>query len=258
MTEILAGPAVVRLSVPPILVFPYHIGGGPAVVRVSGGKGDYSNEYPNDVRGLGRLKLDRLNVKDKIANSDGTVTFQHQKRDQSKSEAIELAFAALGDAVNNQGSLIQAILETQKAISAVAANQASLEAQAAQQANLQRVRDSYSDPNVLSATNAAGVCTITILAHSRHYLDAQDVALNGGAIPNLSAGTLYFVYYDDPTMEGGAVAFKATTDNAQAVASLTNPYRHAVGSIGTATTAGTGTTGPSNPPPWAVEMEVPL
>lgn len=263
MTVVAATPAFVEVAYPIVGVFPASFAATPAVVEIVGPSAGYSNEYSNDVTPLGTVRLDRLNAgKDKIATPEGLVTFQFQKRWQTTMEQIERTFLGIGDVVSNNAAFIKGLKEAQQAAAQATAAAAAAEARVAQQNDLQRVRDSYSDANVLSSSN---VSTITVAAHQRHYLDpgsesgSVDVSLSGGTITGLTAGTLYFVYYDDPTLMGGAVTFKASTDNAQAVASLTNPYRHALGSITTPdTTTGPGTTGPSNPPPWKIEMELPL
>lgn len=258
MTVITGGHATVTLVFPPAVVFPLALGGKGASVVVTGGAATtVTTDYPNGTRQLGVVRLDRLNRTDRIATAEGMVDFQMQQRWQSSMEAIEQTFAAIGEVVTNNAAFIDGLKQAQAAAASAQAAADKAAQQAQQQADLQRVRDSYSDANVLSASNVAGECTVSVAAHQRHYLDPDvSVTLSGGSVGGLAAGQLYFVYYDDLTLSGGAVEFKVTIDNAKAVASLSNPYRHAVGSIKTPDAAGGGSVGGSGPPPWKLPADI--
>lgn len=222
-----------------------------ATLSLSLGAVDLSGSYSDDIGGLTAKRFDRLTRALSIVDNSGSPATQFQNFWQRHCEGLESAIGALATGQINLAALVNGLLETQKAISVVSQAVSEAQATAAAQNDLQRVRDSYSDPNVLTASNAGGSVSISVAAHQRHYLDpAASVSLAGGTISGLAAATGYFVYYDDPGLSGGAVTYQATTDNAAAVASLSNPYRHAVGSIPGPTQTGQGTVGESAIPPW--------
>ena len=64
--------------------------------------------------------------------------------------------------------------------------------------------------NPLSATDAGTNASIAITAHSYDY-DFGTVNVNSGSITGLAFSTTYWVYFDDPRYEGGAVTYVATT-----------------------------------------------
>lgn len=255
MTEVTGGPAVVGISVSPMPVFPAFLGGRPAALQILGSKGDFENDYRSDYGDIRLARLDRFSAVSKLVTPEGFPTSQFQTWWRINAEKHETFADIIAQQTINNSAFIEGLKQAQKAAAEATAATQALQAQAAQAANIQRIRDSYSDDHVLSATNTAGSCTVTIFGHQRHYIDpVADVALDGGVINGLAAGTTYYIYYDDTTLAGGAVGYKATTDNAQAVASTANPVRHFVGPIGTPTLTGTGTTGPSAPPPWKFDL----
>jgi hypothetical protein len=81
--------------------------------------------------------------------------------------------------------------------------------------------------NPLTATDAGASATITVAAFTMRT-SGLDISISSGSIGSLSYNTLYFLYYDDPNLNGGAVTFVATTTKETALAS---PGRFFVGSI---------------------------
>lgn len=91
----------------------------------------------------------------------------------------------------------------------------------------------------LTATESAGVATISVAAHSVQF-GFGTVAYNSGSITGLSTSTIYYVYADDPSYEGGAVTYLATT-NANTVTAGNGRYY--LGKITTPAGGGGGTSG---------------
>lgn len=227
--------------------------GGLSPLKLSARTGaiDLGGSYSDDLGFLTQKKFDRLQSRLSIVTGKGEPALQLQTFWQRHCEGLEQAFGALAQGQGNLSALVKGLLETQKAASQAQSVAAQATEVAQRQADLQRVRDSYSDDNVLSAGNSAGSVTVSIAPHNRNYLDpVEAVPVEGGSIPNLAAATVYFIYYDDPAMTGGGVAYRAARDNATAVASLSNPFRHFVGTIQTPTNTGGGSTGVSQIPPW--------
>jgi hypothetical protein len=67
-----------------------------------------------------------------------------------------------------------------------------------------------------------------------------DVSINSGTVTGLSYGTLYYIYYDDPTLAGGSPTYHATTTKETAI---NGTGRFFVGSIITAVSGGPQTVG---------------
>lgn len=112
-----------------------------------------------------------------------------------------------------------------------------------------KVTNSYTAPTaVLSAADAGTNATVTIIAHTRYYADTAgtSVAVNGGTVPGLAYSTTYYLYYDDPTLAGGAVTYQATTDPGVAAQTGT---RLSVGSVTTPASGGSSTSGGGPRPP---------
>jgi hypothetical protein len=93
--------------------------------------------------------------------------------------------------------------------------------------------------NPLTATDAGSNVTITISAFTMR-IGASDVSISGSTITGKSYNTLYYVYYDDANMAGGAVTFVAVTSKETALA---GDGRFFVGSILTPLSGGSGTIG---------------
>lgn len=107
--------------------------------------------------------------------------------------------------------------------------------------------------DIVLATDSADtgfVATITIDTHDRIYPAPYAMkSVTGATITNLSYGTTYYIYYDDPGLAGGAVAYVATTNANNAYPSATNPNRHFVIGWVTVNPGGAGG-GQAGPPPW--------
>lgn len=89
--------------------------------------------------------------------------------------------------------------------------------------------------NILTASGTV----ITIAAHTRYYMDGTTVAVSSGTL-NVTAGTLYYVYYNDAGHAGGSVTYIATVNIGEA-AQITG--RHFIGSITTPASGGSPTNG---------------
>ena len=62
---------------------------------------------------------------------------------------------------------------------------------------------------LLSATaTSSTLATISVAAHTRSTASA---AIQAGSVAGVTRGSVYYVYYSDPTNAGGAVTFAATT-----------------------------------------------
>lgn len=105
--------------------------------------------------------------------------------------------------------------------------------------------------NPLTSTGTASTASITIASHVVQY-GGFTVSYNGGTISGLTPLTLYYVYADDPDLDGGAVTYSATTTPATVVASKDRYY---VGQITTANTTPSGNiTGVTNANPCVVTV----
>lgn len=102
----------------------------------------------------------------------------------------------------------------------------------------------------ISAVDVGGgtSSTINISAHSRTYATTPPttVAVNAGSITMLAPNTRYFIYYDQASRLGGAVAYVETTTQAD-VAQVGD--RHSVGVITTPVASGGPTAGAATTPP---------
>jgi len=99
--------------------------------------------------------------------------------------------------------------------------------------------------------------SIDISDHERINASNTSTAINGGSITGLDLETLYYIYYDDPSGEGGDVTYQATTDEAASRSSTDNPTRYYVGYV---TTPGVGeppTEGYGANAPTAIPLRVP-
>lgn len=124
---------------------------------------------------------------------------------------------------------------------AVDAADASLQTQITDLARAVRAL-SFPSGAAISGTDAGSNATVTVSAHTRLY-GSTSVAVNGGSVTGLGYATRQFIYYDDPTDAGGAVSYAATTTQADALTSDTNPNRHFVATIITPAAAAPPTTG---------------
>jgi hypothetical protein len=94
--------------------------------------------------------------------------------------------------------------------------------------------------NPLTATDAGSNATINIAAFTMRTSSKGDISVSSGSITALSYSTLYYIYYDDGTLSGGAVTFAATTTKTTAI---NGSGRFFVGSIITPAATAPNTTG---------------
>jgi hypothetical protein len=105
---------------------------------------------------------------------------------------------------------------------------------------------------ITATETATGVWTITANEHSRTYSNPTQfpaVTVDEADVAGLASSTTYYLYYDDPLLEGGAQTLVATTDQDISVRSQSNPYRHRVGIKTTPADGGADTAGTPTPPP---------
>lgn len=106
---------------------------------------------------------------------------------------------------------------------------------------------------ITQTEEADGTWTITVPTHTRVYGSPEifpEVVVQQSVITGLAADTLYYVAYDDPALEGGAVNMLALTNPTGAAISGTNPFRHRIANV-TTPSAGSTTGGgaqPTRPP----------
>jgi hypothetical protein len=94
--------------------------------------------------------------------------------------------------------------------------------------------------NPLTATDAGSNATINIASFTMRTSSKGDISINSGSITALSYSTLYYIYYDDATLAGGAVTFNATTAKTTAI---NGTGRFFIGSIVTPAATAPDTTG---------------
>lgn len=248
-------PASIGLSGGGVSFMPSVLPVGGARVGLASGSISLSTSYALSVDGLKDKRLNRLRASERMVTPEGQPTAQFQQGYQQNVEQIEGAIRALAAGQIDLRNIVDILLATQKAAGAaqVAAEQAqnAIEAQKQATDTFTRVRDSYADPGAVTATNDGTTYAVNIAPHQRHYLDPlQDVAVAGGALSSPSAGVTVFVYYDDETLGGGSVAYVGTINQAESIATLSNPYRHQVGSVTIPATAGGSSEGQPSYPPW--------
>ncbi|KKL26895.1 hypothetical protein LCGC14_2390690, partial [marine sediment metagenome] len=93
--------------------------------------------------------------------------------------------------------------------------------------------------NPLTATDAGATATVNIASFTMRVA-GNDVSISSGSVTGLSFDTLYYIYYDDPNLAGGAVTYASTTTKEDA---LDNSGRFFVGSILTPVNGAFGTEG---------------
>lgn len=94
--------------------------------------------------------------------------------------------------------------------------------------------------NPLTATDAGSNATVSIASFTMRTSSKGDISINSGSVTALSYSTLYYVYYDDATLAGGAVTYAATTAKTTAI---NGSGRFFVGSIVTPAATAPNTTG---------------
>jgi hypothetical protein len=97
--------------------------------------------------------------------------------------------------------------------------------------------------NPLTATDAGSNVTINIASFIMRTSSKGDISVNSGSITALSYSTLYYIYYDDATLVGGAVTYNATVSK---TVGIQGGGRFFVGSIVTPAATAPNTTGNSD------------
>lgn len=113
---------------------------------------------------------------------------------------------------------------------------------------------SIQDVDPLTAVAGASTATINIASHNVQA-DFGSLSYNDGAIVGLNNNTSYYVYADDPDLEGGAVSYLATTTRTLPVA---DKGRYFVGSITTPEVANSANiTAATSANPIALSTDIP-
>jgi hypothetical protein len=73
--------------------------------------------------------------------------------------------------------------------------------------------------NPLTATDAGSSVTINVAGFNMNVAGVGSVAVSGGSLTGLAYNTLYYIYYADPAIAGGAVTFQSTTTKTNAISS---------------------------------------
>jgi hypothetical protein len=71
--------------------------------------------------------------------------------------------------------------------------------------------------NPLSATDAGGTATVNVAAFVLLTSSKGTVSYSSGSVTGLSYSTLYYIYFDDGTLAGGAPTYNATTTKTTAI-----------------------------------------
>jgi len=90
--------------------------------------------------------------------------------------------------------------------------------------------------NPVTSSSTASESTVNVAAHTVRY-GAGTISYSAGSITGLDTDTTYYVYASDPNLDGGAMAYTATTDPLEVVG---GNDRVRIGSIRTAISATTG------------------
>lgn len=94
--------------------------------------------------------------------------------------------------------------------------------------------------NPLTGHDAGASATINIASFTMRTSSKGDISITSGSITSLAYGTGYYIYYDDPTLAGGAVTYNATVTKTTAlqgagrffVGSITTPAAGAIDTVG--------------------------
>jgi hypothetical protein len=93
--------------------------------------------------------------------------------------------------------------------------------------------------NPLTAIDDGSTATVNVAGFTMRILGRGDVSITAGNVTGLTLGQLYYIYYDDQRLAGGAVSFQATTTKEAA----NTGRRFFVGSITTPVDGGGSTLG---------------
>lgn len=162
------------------------------------------------------LKLPRLQGRTPLTESDGTPAYSFHQWWAASAKAIE-----------------DAVLDIATTLARV------------------KLGSSYTSGASISAADVGSDVTVTISAHTRIYADGTSVSVGGGTVTGLPFSTLYYIYYDDKALAGGAVTYAATTSSATA-AQING--RHLVGSVTTPADGAPPKVGDNPRPPGVGEL----
>jgi hypothetical protein len=95
-------------------------------------------------------------------------------------------------------------------------------------------RRSAQTSSPLTASDAGSDATIAVAAHVVRA-GSLEISYDAGSITGLAYSTKYFVYADDPNLDGGAVTYAAATNYVNAI---TGDDRYYVGEVTTPAAAG--------------------
>jgi hypothetical protein len=191
------------------------------------------------------LKLPRLSAGGAIVDGQGRPT-----------AAFLSWWAQFADRIETEVGALAAAQAAQDA--AAAANSAAAAANAAAGA-AQGVADGLAALAALQASFVSAGTTLTgsddgtsarasVSAHTRLYGDGSTVAVAGGSVGGLGFSANAYLYYDQASRAGGAVAYAATSDFAAAQPTATQPDRHYVGVVTLPADGGADTAGVPNIP----------
>lgn len=210
----------------------------PARLRVTGGGFAIGPTLTTDLASAFTSILDTLFAGEAIVDAQGRPTRRYQQIWQNAMEGIKQILTTQGGSISSIQDVLAALTQTQ-AIAATAAQTANTVAARIDLAN------SYTDPaNVLTASSAGAV---TISAHDRVYDNGTRVAVDGGSLSGFTSGQFVRVYYIDPSREGGAVTYRATTGDVVQAGD-----QHIVGGVTIPAAGEVDTTGAGTIPPGYV------
>jgi hypothetical protein len=201
------------------------------------------------------VRLPRLQAASPIVDDRQQPTQAFQRYWQNFAETIERAINSIATILGITDQLDQALQQAQVAIATAqaAADTAQMAADAATAETAAQKRESalqasYIDP---SSVLSADPTTISIAGHTRRYGDGTSVAVSAGTVTATAAGEEDYVYYDDPTRVGGAVAYQVST-----TLPVQTGDRHVVGAVLIPAT-GTQDGGDGPRPPGFVQVKMP-
>ena len=191
-----------------------------------------AGQVATGVADLVKFKLRHLDRVMQIVDKQGNPSFQFQRYWQEIKGLVETAVTVLATSELSQQVLLDRILAAEGIAAGATVTAESALTEVELQRLMVRVRDSQVIGSPLSAGLAGSTATITIGSHQRRYLDPDvTYSVTGATLTGAWSGQTRFVYYDDPALMGGTVAFGSSENEADAIASLANPTRHALGPL---------------------------
>jgi len=97
--------------------------------------------------------------------------------------------------------------------------------------------------NPLTGHDAGASATINIAAFTMRTSSKGDISENSGSVTGLSFNTLYYIYFSDPSLNGGSVTYIATTTRETAISNGGATGQFFVGSVTTPLSGQPDTTG---------------